>query len=68
MNRRWRVPVIAGGAGLAIVAAIVIYSFQAKREIDNQMYVPKPARITPEIVLLQKYVRNGGLIFASRRS
>jgi acetylornithine deacetylase/succinyl-diaminopimelate desuccinylase-like protein len=57
LMRRWTVPIIAAIAGLALIAGIVIYDRGAKNEIESQLYVPKPEHITPEIQLLQQYVR-----------
>lgn len=54
---RWRIPLIAGVAGATIVGAIYLYNFVSARQVERQLYVPKPTRITPEIVLLQQYVR-----------
>lgn len=52
--RRWGLPL-----ALVIVAAggLMIYNWRVKNQIDSQLWIPKPARITPEIVRLQQYVR-----------
>ena len=43
-------------AAAAITAAIVGYNVWLDRDIKSKMYVPKPATITPEVVLLRTYV------------
>jgi len=55
--RRWRLPLALLLAGGAAVGALTIYNWRTKDEIDSQLWIPKPARITPEIVRLQEYVR-----------
>ena len=55
--RRWRLPVVllvVGGIG---VAALVVYNQRTKDEIDSQLWIPKPVKMTPELVRLQEYVR-----------
>ena len=55
--RRWAVLVAFVIVAAAAIAALVIYSNRTQSEIDSQLYIPKPERITPEIRLLQKYVQ-----------
>jgi len=55
--RRWRIPLALLLAGGAAVGALMIYNWRVKDEIDSQLWIPRPARITPEIVRLQQYVR-----------
>ncbi len=47
---------------LAIVVAVTVgglvgYSLSLKKDIDSQLYIPRHTKITPEITLLQEYVR-----------
>ncbi len=46
---------LVGGA--VVVAALLIYNYRAAREMQSQLWIPKEARITPEIQRLQQYVR-----------
>ncbi|HEV2720628.1 MAG TPA: M20/M25/M40 family metallo-hydrolase, partial [Thermoanaerobaculia bacterium] len=55
--KRWRIPLIVGVAGAAVIGAIYLYNFVSERQIGREYYVPRPMRITPEVVLLQQYVR-----------
>ena len=45
--------------GLLVVAAagVVGYSRYLKRDIESQLYIPRQVHMTPEIALLQQYVR-----------
>jgi len=54
---RWIPVLIIAIAGAAIIAALEIYNRRTDTDIQSQMYVPKNSPITPEIVLLQKYIR-----------
>ena len=40
-----------------VVIAVVVVNRRMEREVSSGIYVPKPAKITPEIILLQQYVR-----------
>ncbi|PYQ50419.1 MAG: hypothetical protein DMF59_10920 [Acidobacteria bacterium] len=53
--RRW-VPVLVA-IGVALIGGLWIYNRRADTDIRSQLYVPKNSRITPEIALLQTYVR-----------
>ncbi|HUJ15473.1 MAG TPA: M20/M25/M40 family metallo-hydrolase [Thermoanaerobaculia bacterium] len=55
--RRWRILLTIVIAGLAIIAGLVIYIRTADEELRSQLYIPQKERITPEIRLLQQYVR-----------
>ena len=55
--RRWILPAVLVVIGVAVIAAILIYDRGAKNEIESQLFIPKPEHITPEIQLLQQYVR-----------
>jgi acetylornithine deacetylase/succinyl-diaminopimelate desuccinylase-like protein len=55
--RRWRLPLVLLLAGGAAVGGLMIYNWRVKDQIDSQLWIPKPVRITPEIVRLQQYVR-----------
>ena len=52
---RWSVGIVV--VLLAVVVAISLYNRRAETDIQSQLYVPKRERITPEIRLLQDYVR-----------
>jgi acetylornithine deacetylase/succinyl-diaminopimelate desuccinylase-like protein len=57
---RGRERIVIAAAVLAVAAAVgwlVVANRRAERELASQIYVPKPAVMTPEIVLLQQYVR-----------
>ena len=55
--RRWGLLIAFVILAVAAIAAIVIYSNRAQSEIDSQLYIPRQERITPEIQLLQQYVK-----------
>src|SRR5438128_838291 len=55
--RRSTLLIILVTAGVIVIAAIWIFSRSAQSEIESQLYIPKKERITPEIRLLQDYVR-----------
>jgi len=55
--KRWRIPILVAIAGGIAVGALVIYNYVSQRTVQSQLYIPKPATITPDLVLLQKYVR-----------
>lgn len=55
--KRWRIPILVGVLGGLAVAALYVYNNVSQRQIESQAYVPRPVRITPEVVLLQEYVR-----------
>lgn len=55
--KRWRIPILVAVAGGIVVAAIVIYNYVTQRAMQSQLYLPKPAPITPDVELLQQYVR-----------
>jgi len=42
---------------IAALAGVMIYNSRTKAEIDSQLYIPKEEHVTPEIRLLQDYVR-----------
>ncbi len=55
MTRRFT---ILAAVALALgVGGLVGYNLSLKQDIDSQLYIPKRTRITPEIALLQQYVR-----------
>lgn len=56
-KRRWTFPLALLLAGVAFIVALRIYNESSRREIDSQLWIPKTATITPEIALLQQYVR-----------
>jgi len=55
--RRWALPLALILAGAAFIAGVRWYSARTKQEIDSQLWIPKPAAITPAVVALQQYVR-----------
>jgi acetylornithine deacetylase/succinyl-diaminopimelate desuccinylase-like protein len=54
MRRGW---IIALAVVAAISAALILYNRRPDTEPQSQLWIPKPARITPEITRLQQYVR-----------
>ncbi len=57
MSRTSRILAVVLTAVVLAVSGLVGYSLYLKRDIESQMYVPQTERITPEITLLQQYVR-----------
>src|SRR5947208_16922678 len=56
--RRWFLPLALLIAGGILIAALRIYNARAERElISSRLWIPRPTRITPEVTLLQQYVR-----------
>src|SRR5882757_6675950 len=55
--RRWALPLGLILAGAAFVAALRYYNARTKQELDSQLWIPKAAAITPEVALLEQYVR-----------
>ena len=55
--KRWRIPIVVGVAGVLAVAAIYVYNYRTASQIASETYVPRPVTITPEVELLQEYVR-----------
>lgn len=55
--RRWVLPLALLLAGAAFIAGLRIYNERSTREINGQLWIPKAAVITPEVALLQQYVR-----------
>ncbi len=55
--RRWTVLTGLVTLSLAGLGLLWLYSQRAESDIRSQLYLPKEARITPEITLLQQYVR-----------
>ena len=55
--RRWIPHVTLALLGIAVIGALTIYNRRTDSDIKSQMYVPKNSPITPEIALLQRYVR-----------
>jgi len=55
--RRWILPAVLVVIGVVGIAGILIYDRGAKNEIESQLYIPKQEHVTPEIQLLQRYVR-----------
>lgn len=55
--RRWALPLALLLAGAAFIAGLQIYNDRSSREVNAQLWIPKAAVITPEVALLQRYVR-----------
>jgi acetylornithine deacetylase/succinyl-diaminopimelate desuccinylase-like protein len=56
--RRWSLPLALLIAGAILIAGLRIYVARAEREMNSsRLWIPRPARITPEVTLLQEYVR-----------
>ncbi|HYU25033.1 MAG TPA: hypothetical protein VEO74_07515, partial [Thermoanaerobaculia bacterium] len=55
--RRWRIPILVAVAGSLAVGALYIYNVISERQVRSQLYIPKRATITPDVALLQQYVR-----------
>ena len=55
--RRWSLPLALLIAGGVLVAGLRIYIAWADRDMSSSLFIPKPTRITPEVALLQQYVR-----------
>jgi acetylornithine deacetylase/succinyl-diaminopimelate desuccinylase-like protein len=55
--RRWILPLALLTAGAALIVALRIYDARAAREMSSQLWIPKQVPITPELALLQEYVR-----------
>jgi hypothetical protein len=55
--RRWILPLALLIAGAALIAGLRIYNARADREVSSQLWIPKQVKITPELALLQQYVR-----------
>jgi acetylornithine deacetylase/succinyl-diaminopimelate desuccinylase-like protein len=55
--RRWALPLALLLAGAAFIAGLQIYNERSSRQVNAQLWIPKAAVITPEVALLQRYVR-----------
>jgi len=55
--RRWSLPLALLLAGVAVVAGLRIYNEMTQQDINSQLWIPRTAPITPEVALLQQYVR-----------
>jgi len=55
--RRWTLPLALLIAGAALIAGLRVYNMRAERELSSQLWIPKKVTITPELALLQQYVR-----------
>ena len=55
--KRWRIPLFTAAVGAIVIGALYLYNTVSRRQIGSEMYVPRPIKITPEIALLQQYVR-----------
>jgi len=55
--RRWALPFALLIAGAVLIAGLRIYINRADSDIDAGLFIPKPEKITPEVALLQQYIR-----------
>jgi acetylornithine deacetylase/succinyl-diaminopimelate desuccinylase-like protein len=55
--RRWILPLSLLLAGVAFIAGLAIYNERTRREVNSNLWIPKKIAITPEVALLQQYVR-----------
>ncbi len=55
--RRWALPLALILAGAVFITALYVYNDRTGREIDSRLWIPKQAPVTPEVALLQQYVR-----------
>ncbi|HEV7574210.1 MAG TPA: M20/M25/M40 family metallo-hydrolase [Thermoanaerobaculia bacterium] len=55
--RRWILPLALLVVGIALIAGLRIYNDRAEREVSSQLWIPRAVKITPELALLQQYVR-----------
>jgi acetylornithine deacetylase/succinyl-diaminopimelate desuccinylase-like protein len=55
--RRWYLPLALLIAGVALIAGLRIYVAWADRDMSSSLFIPRPTKITPELALLQQYVR-----------
>jgi len=55
--RRWTLPLALLIAGAALIAGLRIYVAWADRDMSSSLFIPHPTKITPELALLQQYVR-----------
>jgi acetylornithine deacetylase/succinyl-diaminopimelate desuccinylase-like protein len=56
--RRWSLPLALLIAGGVLIAGLRIYNARVERELSSsRLWIPKATRITPEVMLLQEYVR-----------
>jgi len=57
MKRRWIWIAAMTVMGAVALLAVRLYIRESTREMRSQLFIPKQARITPQIELLQQYVR-----------
>ena len=57
MMRRWRIPLFLLLAAGAALIALIVHNQRVAAEIASEMFVPRATQMTPEIELLQRYVR-----------
>ena len=56
MTRRWTLLLILLAVAVTATIALVVYNHRPE-DAGSRLWIPKPTRITPEIVRLQQYVR-----------
>ena len=57
MSRSRSLAVLVLGLLVAAAGGVIAYNRLLKRDIESQLYIPKRVHMTPEIALLQQYVR-----------
>jgi acetylornithine deacetylase/succinyl-diaminopimelate desuccinylase-like protein len=55
--RRWALPLGVLIVGIALIAGLRIYNERTRDELNSQLWIPKKVAITPDVALLQEYVR-----------
>lgn len=55
--RRWALPAGILIAGVAFIAGLRIYNARTEQELSSRLWIPRQVAMTPEIELLQEYVR-----------
>lgn len=55
--RRWVLPLALLIGGGVLIAGLRIYVAWADRDMNSSLWIPRPTKITPEVALLQQYVR-----------
>jgi acetylornithine deacetylase/succinyl-diaminopimelate desuccinylase-like protein len=55
--RRWALPFALLLAGAVLIAGLRLYINRTDSDIDSRLWIPRPAKITAEVALLQQYVR-----------
>jgi acetylornithine deacetylase/succinyl-diaminopimelate desuccinylase-like protein len=54
---RWRWLLVLVAVALGLIGGLLVYNYRTNDEINSQLWIPRPVKITPAIALLQEYVR-----------